>query len=157
MDTNADLLAHELLGVVPAVMTAIRSEMRSRRGSDLSVMQFRTLVYLNLYPGASLSALAEHLGLTLPTVSQMINSLVRKGMVSRQESPTDRRYVVLSLTSQGNTLLEKSLTGTQSHLSEILSGLAAEEMGSVHQVMLLLEQLFCQPQPSELHRKLQQP
>jgi DNA-binding MarR family transcriptional regulator len=145
MDVSANVIAREVLEVVPAVMSTIRTEMRSRRSADLSVMQFRTLVFLNLNPEASLSAAAEYLGLTLPTVSQMINGMVANGLVRREDSPVDRRRVMLSRTSKGQNLLGRALRGTQARLAEILSRLAAEEREAVHQVMQLMEGLFCQP------------
>ncbi len=141
-NTDRDELAREVLEVIPAVMGTIRADMRSLRRSDLSVMQFRCLVYLNLNPGASLSALADQLGLTLPTVSQMINGLVSNGVVTRKDSSADRRCVMLALTPQGQHLLEKSFAGTQAHLGEILSRLEADEIGVVHQAMLVLKDLF---------------
>jgi DNA-binding MarR family transcriptional regulator len=143
MSADADGIAREILETIPAVMSTIRTEMRSRRRSDLSVMQFRTLAYLSLYPGSSLSSLAEYLGLTLPTVSQMINGLVEKGVVTRQNSSTDRRRVMLSLTSGGHSLLEKSVRGTQARLVEILSPLQTQDIEAVHQALQLLNQLFC--------------
>ena len=157
MVTDTDIIARELLEVVPAVMGAIRAEMRSRRRSDLSVMQFRTLVYLNLNPGASLSALAEYLGLTLPTVSQMINGLVEKGVVARENSPTDRRRIMLSLTGRGQSLLEKSIFGTQARLVEILAQLDTHDFETLHQAMRLLDRLFCQPKLSYPPGRSKQP
>lgn len=145
MDAELDLIAREVLDIIPVVMGTIRVEMRSRRGADLSVMQFRALVYLDMNPGNSLSALAEYLGLTLPTVSQMIDGLVEKGVVDRQDSSADRRRIMLSLTPQGNLLLEKARAGTQARLAELLSGLAPQDIHAVHQVMLLLGELFGQP------------
>jgi DNA-binding MarR family transcriptional regulator len=157
MDADASEVARKMLEVIPAVMSTIRSEMRSRRRSDLSVMQFRTLVYLNLYPGTSLSALAEYLGLTLPTVSQMINGLVEKGVVSRVDSSTDRRRVMLSLTEPGKALLDRSLIGTQARLAEILLNMGAEDIRAVQRVMQLFGELFCQPQSNNADRAYQQP
>jgi DNA-binding MarR family transcriptional regulator len=157
MDADASEVARKMLEVIPAVMSTIRSEMRSRRRSDLSVMQFRTLVYLNLYPGTSLSALAEYLGLTLPTVSQMINGLVEKGVVSRVDSSTDRRRVMLSLTKPGKALLDRSLIGTQARLAEILLNMGAEDIRAVQRVMQLFGELFCQPQSNNADRAYQQP
>jgi DNA-binding MarR family transcriptional regulator len=157
MDADVSEAARKMLEVIPAVMSTIRSEMRSRRRSDLSVMQFRTLVYLNLYPGTSLSALAEYLGLTLPTVSQMINGLVEKGVVSRMDSSTDRRRVMLSLTEPGKALLDRSLIGTQARLAEILLNMGAEDIRAVQRVMQLFGELFCQPQSNNADRAYQQP
>jgi DNA-binding MarR family transcriptional regulator len=142
MDESSGVVAHELLKVVPLLMGTIRVEMRSRRGANLTVMQFRALVYLDLNPGASLSAVAEHLGLTLPTVSAMIDGMVENGMVHRAECATDRRRVELSLTPRGENLLAKAINGTEKRLEEIISSLNPQERETVFEVMQLLQRLF---------------
>ncbi len=142
MDKTAEIVAREMLKVIPIVMGTIRTEMRSRRGASLTVMQFRSLVYLDLNPQTSLSAVAEHLGLTLPTVSAMIDGMVVDGMVRRVDCPSDRRRVELSLTTQGQSLLAKAVEGTEKRLEEILSGLEPRELNAVLEVMQVLHRHF---------------
>ena len=93
MGITADQCAHELLEVVPLVMRTIRTEMRGHRGADLSVPQFRTLVFLGNHGGASLSDLADFIGLTLPSVSKLIDGLVTRKLVARKVCTNDRRRV----------------------------------------------------------------
>ncbi len=142
MDLTNAVVAQEVLKAIPGVMGTIRTEMRSRRGAELSVMQFRALVYINLNRGTSLSSLSEHLGLTLPTVSAMINTMVDEGMVSRVDCATDRRKVELSLTPPGENLLDKANRGTEERLREIFSELTPSELGAVYEVMLIFQKLF---------------
>jgi DNA-binding MarR family transcriptional regulator len=142
MDASVDTIAHEVLDIVPAIMRTIRKEMRSRRGADLSVMQFRALLFIQLNPGASLSAVAEYLDLTPPTVSKMVDGLVANDVVIRGDCSEDRRRVMLTLTAQGQNRLEIARGGTQARLAEILSGLAPGEYQAIHQVMQLRDGLF---------------
>ena len=65
----ADQCAREILDVIPLVMRTIRAEMRRARGADLSVPMFRALNYVGGAEGASLSEVAAHLGVTLPSMS----------------------------------------------------------------------------------------
>jgi hypothetical protein len=44
--------ARTILDVTPLIMQSIRSEMRSNRTPDLSVPQFRTLIYIRSHAGA---------------------------------------------------------------------------------------------------------
>ena len=64
MEDEAEL-ASKLVEVIPLVMRAIRSHMRANRALDLSVPQYRALGFVVRHPGASLSQVAEHQGLTL--------------------------------------------------------------------------------------------
>ena len=94
-----DTCAHQLMDTAPQIMQAIRVEMRRGRGSDISIPQFRTLAFIQRNPDSSLSNLAEHLGLTLPSVSKLVDGLVKQELVIRQESTEDRRRLTLELTT----------------------------------------------------------
>src|SRR5512137_2718402 len=108
MHTSPDICAQEILEVVPAVMRIIRAEMRRHRTADLSVPQFRTLAFIDRNVAASLSDVAEHIGLTLPSMSKIVDGLVMRKLVTRQTHPTDRRRMTLALTPRGQTALQTS-------------------------------------------------
>lgn len=49
----------------------------------------------------SMAALAAFGNLTLPTVSESVDGLVRRGLLDRRDNPQDRRQIVLTLTRSG--------------------------------------------------------
>ena len=100
--------ASSLMSVMPAVIQFVRVEMRSRRERPLSVPQFRVLTFLGRHPGASLSNVAEHVGVAKATASTLITRLVEQGLVSRQTDPNEGRQIILTLTSEGTESLDNS-------------------------------------------------
>jgi DNA-binding MarR family transcriptional regulator len=134
--------ARDLLEVVPQIMHIIRAEMRGHRSPDLSVPQFRVLAYLSRNPGSSLSAVAEHIGLSLPAMSIMVDGLVERRLVSRQSSVADRRRVILRLTARGRAALETSRAATQARLAERLGRLSPDDRAQVGRAMGILRGLF---------------
>ena len=138
-DESAALL---LADIVPLVMRAIRDEMRSRRSPDLSLPQFRALLYIRRHPGTSLSDLAEHIGLTLPSISKMIDRLESRDLVTRRGAPDDRRRVCLELTALGKSTLQSASDSTREHLAERLSTLSPEERATIMQAMNSLRSVF---------------
>jgi DNA-binding MarR family transcriptional regulator len=142
MFASPDECARQVLEAVPMVMAAIRTEMRSHRGSDLSVPQFRVLVYLHRHEGASLSDIAEHLGLTLPSMSKMIDGLVARQLVTRRMDPGDRRRVTLAPTVLGRTAMQSAYKATESRLAERLAALVAAERRTILKGMQVLESIF---------------
>lgn len=134
--------ARQILEVVPMVMAAIRTEMRSHRGSELSVPQFRVLIFLNRHEGASLSDIAEHMGLTLPSMSKMIDGLVARNMVTRQMDPEDRRRVTLAPTALGRRAMQSAHKATESRLAERLAALPASGRRTILKAMQVLELIF---------------
>ena len=139
---SVDECARQILEAVPMVMGAIRTEMRSHRGSELSVPQFRVLIFLNRHEGASLSDIAEHLGLTLPSMSKMIDSLLARNMVTRQMHSEDRRCVALALTALGRQAMQSACKATESRLAERLVVLPAAERRTIIEAMQVLASIF---------------
>ncbi len=136
--------ARQVLEEVPLIMHAIRTEMRRQRSSDLSVPQFRVLVFLNRHQGASLSDIAEHLGLTLPSMSKMVDGLVARRLVGRQMDKSDRRRITLALTPSGQTAMQTSYAVTQAQLAERLKALSASDRLTVVRAMAALGAIFGQ-------------
>ena len=137
-----DECARQLLDTTPQIMRFIRAEMRSHRGHDLSVPQFRTLTFVNRNPDVSLSDLANHLGLTLPSTSKLVDGLVNQKVVTRRESKEDRRRLTLALTKNGRDILRVAREATQNHLKDVLHELSADELSTIIRAMNLLQTLF---------------
>ncbi len=142
MEVSAELCAREVLEVVPLVMRTIRTRMRQSRARELSVPQFRTLLYIHRHPDASLTDVAEYLGSTAPSTSALVDGIVARNLVKRQESQVDRRRITLNLTDQGKSILDAAHDETQTFLAELLAGLSALERDTVVQAMHALRQIF---------------
>ena len=150
MHTPPDICAQEILEVVPAVMRIIRAEMRRHRTADLSVPQFRTLAFIDRNADASLSDVAEHIGLTLPSISKIVDGLVTRKLVTRRMHRTDRRRMTLTLTARGQTALQSSRAATRACLAEDLAALSDRQREIVTQALEILRPIFT-PQ-GETHR-----
>lgn len=137
-----DTCAHELMDTAPQIIQTIRSEMRRGRGSDISIPQFRTLAFIERNPDSSLSRLAEHLGLTLPSVSKLVDGLVNQKLIIRQASTADRRRLTLVLTKAGDSIVNTARAGAQVNLTDKLGGLSIAELETIHQAMQLLRPIF---------------
>lgn len=142
MDASPEECVREVLDVVPMVMRSLRAEFRSHRGDDLSIPQFRTLMYLRRSPGKSLADLAEHLGITPPSTSKLVDGLAKRGLVDRQDFPGDRRRIVLSLTIGGAELAETSLRLSQAAYLGRFAALPKETLGIILQAMQALRPIF---------------
>lgn len=148
-----------LMEVAPAVMRTIRREMRRQRAADLSVPQFRALGYLSRHPGAPLAELAEHLGLTAPAASRLVEGLVARGYAARQTNARDRRSVALTTTAKGAEMLAAAQQHVRGHLAERLAALSTDERATVVRAAELLRPLFAtggqsstaQPGPPDPH------
>lgn len=135
--------AAQLLDVAPLVMRRIRNEMRRRTMPGLSLPQFRALNYLRKHPGSSLSDVAQHLGLTLPSTSRLVQRLVTHKVVVRRVG-RDRRCNKLSLTERGRLALASARMETFEQLAEILKPLSHRDLATVSVALLVLERAFAE-------------
>src|SRR2546428_4783929 len=88
--TSVDLAA-AVLNAAQLVVRLARAEVRRQHPGNLSLTQLRALDYLSADPDASLSAVADYVGLTLPSTSVLIDGLAGRGLDARRAAPGARR------------------------------------------------------------------
>jgi DNA-binding MarR family transcriptional regulator len=140
--TLPEVCAKEALLAVPAVMRFVREQMRRHRQEELTVPQFRALIFVSVNEDASLSPMAEHLGLSLPAASRMVDLLVRRGLMRRQPDLADRRCVRLTLTTRGGSVYRAALRATQAALAERFRTLGHNDLKLVQDALQTLTRVF---------------
>ncbi|KUJ41377.1 MarR family transcriptional regulator [Streptomyces albus subsp. albus] len=76
---------------------------------------------------------------TAGAISQRVARAERDGLVRRAPGATGRRTVLVSLTAEGHTLIERSVDQVLGREAELVSGLSAEERAAL---MRLLDTLI---------------
>ena len=92
---------------------------------SLGPQQFWVLLELRREEGISLHELAVRTWTDDPTACRMVNKLVERGLIRRDEDPADRRRFRLGLTAKGNKLaneLESFASEMKSSVTRGLSG-----------------------------------
>ena len=74
-----------------------------------------------------------------PDVTRLIDSLERKGLVSRQSNVQDRRQILVGLTTQGKNLLHEVNPQVEQRLEELFGPLTAGELDQLQELLLQLE------------------
>ncbi len=94
--------ADAVLDFIPPVMQVIRDEIRFAARGSFTVPQIRLMA--NVYGGlSSPTELAEILGVSLPAISKMVDLLVARGFLTREEHPANRKQIVLKLSPKGRS------------------------------------------------------
>lgn len=68
---------------------------------DLSFTQMTALHQLRASDGMTVTELSERTHLSLPATSHLVERLVKRGLVQREENPENRREKVLKLSASG--------------------------------------------------------
>ena len=128
--------AQELLHVVMLVMRSVSAEMRCSRG-HLGPTQMGSLMKIAAGP-CTLTDLARHKAVSLPTISKSVDMLVRRGWVERWADKRDRRQTLIRLTVAGRRTLATIRRRAERHVAERLSPLTAAQCS---QLMLVMKRL----------------
>ena len=107
--------------------------------SIFTVEQFHILRYVRRGIG-SMSELATAKNISRPAISQAVDILVNKGLLTRVQSTQDRRFVELALTDEGNALLDTVFKETRGWMKERMSALSADELETIAKAMEVYEE-----------------
>lgn len=124
----AQACAQAVLAQVPLLMREIRAAMRQAAPDGLTVPQFRALLFAQREPGGTVSALAAHLGVTLPTASVAVTALAARRLLKAQPDPADRRRRTITLTAAGRRVVEAAWAETAAGFARRLGRLADERL-----------------------------
>ena len=95
---------------------------------DLSLPQYRVLIFLSEHDAAAASALASRLDVTRPTITAIVDGLVARDLVERRPASDDRRRVEHHLTRAGERILRDGDQAIVDHLGTIATHLDDREV-----------------------------
>lgn len=114
---------------------------RIRPAAGLSMPQFIALRALRHGP-LSAGQLAQRFGVSRPTVTRMVDGLVKKGLVERHVDAGDRRVALTSLTAEGRALHESTEETATRSIADLLESLPPEKLIRLEAALADLVELF---------------
>src|SRR5258708_3965202 len=96
--------------------------------NELPISQLRALHAIAAHEGERMQQLCPLLETKLPALSQVVERLVRRGLIDRRADPSDRRAVQLYLTESAHQIMAKSNAIRQARMDQTVSYLRAEEI-----------------------------
>jgi DNA-binding MarR family transcriptional regulator len=86
----------------------------------------------------SLSDLAQAEQVKPPTMSRIVDALVRDGLVKREVDKNDRRSVVITATDKGEKIMHEGRSRREKRLLELLAGLTKDKIELLDQASEIL-------------------
>jgi DNA-binding MarR family transcriptional regulator len=107
------------------------------QSTGLTLAALNVLIILRKHgeAGCPLNALSHLLVVTRANITGLIDSLVRKGLVTRTEHPKDRRVILARITKKGEDLLVSYLPTHHAVMRDISSPLSRQEKGTLIQIL----------------------
>lgn len=87
------------------------------------------------------SDLSSHLFITKPAISQMLNSLEKKGYISREIDKNDRRKRAVMLTTEGQEILKQTKEYTDCKIEETIHRFGEENTRQLIALFTLLSDI----------------
>jgi DNA-binding MarR family transcriptional regulator len=94
---------------------------------SLEPLHLEAVWWLRVEVLPSVNMLADRLGIPLPRTSRLVDDLEARGLVERDRTHRDRRFVRLRLTPEGRAAAEYSDGHVQARLARLLAPLDAED------------------------------
>ncbi|MCL5026179.1 MAG: MarR family transcriptional regulator [Chloroflexi bacterium] len=107
---------------------------------DLTMHQMHVLLLLGREGEANMARLAQLLGVKLPTITGLVDRLVERGLVRREESLHDRRLVLARLTDTGQAMMDRLSEAGRLWLERILKRVSIEDLETMAHALEILRQ-----------------
>lgn len=114
-----DRLYQEQAGLRHALRRFLRFSEEQARLHGITPQQHIALLSIRgalSYPRVTVGDVAEAMQMRHHSASLLVDRCVKRGLVNREEDPEDRRRVMLSLTSEGQILLDDITRANRRHL-----------------------------------------
>lgn len=118
---------------VDAVMRASRALVAIAAASvaevddTVTTPQLRVLVMVATRGPLNLAAVAAGLDVSASNASRICDRLLKAGLLDRRDLPTDRRNVTLTLTEDGQALVDKVIRHRRRAITRVLRNMGARE------------------------------
>jgi DNA-binding MarR family transcriptional regulator len=136
---ESDRLSRSLTALRHALLRdGFLDAIRAMDEHDLSVAQMATLMLLDAEGSTTVGDLANDLGRSLSATSRLLDQLVRRDLVSRQEDQDDRRVKRITLAEPGLVLIRRVQRRRAEAQLSVMAALSEAERADVMRAMELL-------------------
>lgn len=142
-DYSLEHSVDSVLETLPPVWDRIRSNLRAAATQrfDITLEQFHILRHIRR-GYCHVGDLAEKKQISRSAVSQAVDVLEKKGLVTRSRESDDRRLVHLELTSYASRVLDANFMENREWMRKKMESLSPEEMESIQKAMETLKMVF---------------
>ena len=134
-------LAKRLLEVLPPIIQHLRGRAKSAGRSNVTMAQFRILAHIN-QGLLTVGSLAKNQLVAQPTMSKMVDGLVKRGLIRRKSDVHDRRQINLELTAKGKMILSSGMGTIETRLTSDFQNLSSEDKKDLQNSLEGLERVF---------------
>jgi DNA-binding MarR family transcriptional regulator len=135
---NRQNVSQAIAHLMPRIIQGVHLDFMVKR--TITQTQFLVLVAIHSSKRSSMNFLAKNMQVSMPTISGIVDRLVKAGFIKRSEDPQDRRQVMVELTTSGQALITQFQQAIRLRWNEVLKSLSEKELVSFYQVIIKLSE-----------------
>jgi len=135
-------IGEQFLRILNKAQEAMRTPRDYGTGELLHSAEIHMVMLVGSNPGAGVTDLAKAGGLTKGAVSQMLEKIEHKGLITRSPDPEDSRRVAIDLTTKGKIAYYAHIQfheDSDRELYEYVEKLKPEQLDVIEQFLSLIE------------------
>lgn len=91
--------------------------------------------------------ISSFMNISTARIAAALNSLERKGLVTRRIDPDDRRRILVELTEEGKTFADEQRKGMLNHITEMMERLGEEDAVEFTRLMKKVSTIYTETHP----------
>ena len=142
MSANPDHAAEDILLALRRIMRSMDIASRQLISEyGLTIPQLLCLQHLQEQGPMTTGMLAQAVSLSPATVTGILDRMERRGLVTRERRPEDKRRVLVAVTATGRTASEAAPSYLAKRLTRALERLPEDDRAEIQRVILYLADL----------------
>ena len=142
-EMELDATVGGLLEALPSVWDRIRSNLRIAATGEFGISLDQVHTLRHIKKGfRTVRDISDKRQVSRPAISQSVEILVKKGLVTRKRESDDRRLVSLDLTPYARGVMEANWESNRAWVSQRLSRLTVSELKEIGRAMETLKNAF---------------
>lgn len=131
-------LSRSIVQLMPNIIQGVHIGFLAKR--NLTQTQFFVLVAIHSQGCPAMHALSSNMQVSMPTMSGIVERLVKAGYVKRVSHPQDRRQVLVQLTAKGGGVIADFQQAAATRWQKVLLALEPKDIESFQGIVNKLNQ-----------------
>ena len=140
-----ELFNHLLVMLFNEILDVENKALITGSFKEISINDMHIIDAIGMREPKNMSTVAKTMAVTVGKLTTAINSLVKKGYVSRVRSAEDKRVVLLSLTDKGAAAYKKHAAFHKKMVQTVMDGFDGEELDILARALEKLRIYFKEP------------
>ena len=136
--------ARRILALLPRIMNAIaltKIHTGTPRGPVLTFNQYQALRLIQEMGTCAVKDLADRLKIAASTTSQLVDRLVRAGLLHRTHSAHDRRRLVVTVSTAGKRIMDRRTASLLASYETILGYLSDRDQAAFERAFVEIDRI----------------